>query len=336
MISSHAAVDESINAWTRSPAKLNLFLELLGRRDDGFHEIDTIMVPIDLYDEIAIRRTIDEGVTLSVDWLPSKKIVAQRLGIDVGSDKATQLLQIPENETNLVHQALTRLRDHFDIPGGFHCELRKRIPAGAGMGGASSNAASALLCGAELCGFVNRIDELFELAASIGSDVPFFLGSNEDRSPCFAARAQGRGELLSPVSVNTALHFVFVFPGESLSTAQVYACSQIPAESQSPEAMLNALKTGSSGEIGRQLFNRLGSPAQEILPRIAEILNSMWRCGLQACQLTGSGSACFAVQSTVAQAQRAAARLKAMLEPGVFISVARSVSVPARVVIQHR
>ncbi len=335
MVSATADVDELVTARTRSPAKLNLYLELLGRRADGYHEIDTVMVPIDLCDEIALRRRADKKIVLSVDWLPSRKIVARRLGLPEDSEKAAQLLQIPENDANLVHQALARFRDQLDPSAGFDCRLQKRIPAGAGMGGASSNAASALLCAAKLSDTPTHPAQIFEIAASIGSDVPFFLGFPADNRPTFAARARGRGERLGRVPLAATLDFVTVFPGESLSTAKVYAASQVPQLPRGPTQLLSALKLGDSGEIGKHLFNRLQQPAQKILPRIDEILDSMWRCGLQACQLTGSGSACFAVQHTANQAQRCAARLRAMLEPGAFISVASSVSVPAPVLIDH-
>ncbi len=325
-------------ARTRAPAKLNLFLELLRRREDGYHEIDTVMVPIDWCDDVIVARTEREQIRVGVRWLPSKKIIASRLGLPVNFAKTAQLLQIPENEGNLVHRALSLFRDQFDTPGGFDCRIRKRIPAGAGMGGASSNAASALRCAAKLCGVPSNRPEIYEIAASIGSDVPFFLGCRNDASAIdapqrtLAARAQGRGEILTPLTLRSPLHFVVAFPGECLSTAKVYAASQIPAVCRSPDGMLGALGSGSSPEIGKHLFNRLTGPAREILPRIDEILESMWRSGLQACQLTGSGSACFAIQSTAIQADRGAARLRAMLEPGALISDVQSVCVPTPVV----
>jgi 4-diphosphocytidyl-2-C-methyl-D-erythritol kinase len=312
-----------------------LYLELLGRREDGYHEIDTVMVPIDLCDELVVRRRADDKIVLSVDWLPSRKIVAQRLGLRDDSDKAAQLLQIPESEANLVHQALRRFRDQLDPHAGFDCSLQKRIPAGAGMGGASSNAASALLCAARLSDAPAHPSQLFEIAASIGSDVPFFLGFSGDNGHTFAARARGRGERLRQVPLASTLHFVIIFPGESLSTAKVYAAAQVPRLPHAPTQLLAALESGHSGGLGKHLYNRLQQPAQKILPRIDEILDSMWRCGLQACQLTGSGSACFAVQHSAHQAQRCAARLRAMLEPGAFVSVASSVSVPAPIFIDQ-
>ena len=92
-------------ARTRAPAKLNLFLELLNRRDDGYHEIDTIMVPIDWCDEISVQRTAHEEIRIRVHWLPSQQVIASRLGLTEETTESSQLLQIPEDERNLVHRA---------------------------------------------------------------------------------------------------------------------------------------------------------------------------------------------------------------------------------------
>ena len=321
-------------ASTRPPAKLNLFLELIEKRADGFHEIDTVMIPIDLCDKLSVWRIEDDAINLKVDWLPSKPIVAKRLGIELGSKKAAQLLQIPESESNLVHRALREFKNRFDLPGGFGCDLRKRIPAGAGMGGASSDAASALLCAAKLCDIPQTSGKLFDIAASIGSDVPFFLGAKGTSMQ--AARATGRGERINAIELGSELNFVLAYPNDSLSTAKVYEGSKIVDQPTTAEAMVVALATPNVAAIRDQLLNRLSDPAKKILPRIDEILESMWHSGLQACQLTGSGSACFAIADSQPQAQQCFARLQAMIEPGSFTAVAKSVSVPAPVVIANR
>ena len=318
-------------AQTRPPAKLNLFLELLAKRDDGFHEIDTVMVPIDLCDELRVQRTTDASISLDVDWLPSPEIFAQRLGVSLGSDEAAQLLYVPESDDNLVHRALVEFTSVFQVDGGFHCQLRKRIPAGAGMGGASSDAASALLCAAKLCEISPVSPELFEIAAAIGSDVPFFLGQCDGIAPIGAMRARGRGEKLSGVGLATPFSVVVAYPNASLSTAKVYSKSKISDHPASAEEMVAALESGNVRVIQEKLCNALGEPAKIILPRIDEILESMWRSGLPACQLTGSGSACFAITSSVRESLQCAQRLQAMLEPGALVLPATTTTVPAPV-----
>ncbi len=324
------SVSSGVVARTRPPAKLNLFLELLARREDGFHEIDTVMVPIDWCDEMQIRRTEQRGIDIQVTWLPSAEVIARRLGIDPHGDEAEHLLKIPSDENNLVHRALKSFSDAFDVPGGFSCTLGKSIPAGAGMGGASSDAASALRSAAALCGIPSDAKELTELAAGIGSDVPFFLGLGGDRT-ITAARARGRGESLEEIEMRMTLHGVVVFPGVSLSTAAVYANSQVDPFPQTACRMVEALENGDRARMGAEMVNRLSEPAKKLAPQIVEILESLWRAGLGTCQLTGSGSACFAVASSAIEAKRCAAGLRAVLEPGAIVVAVRSTHVPATI-----
>jgi 4-diphosphocytidyl-2-C-methyl-D-erythritol kinase len=316
-------------AHTRPPAKLNLFLELIARRDDGFHEIDTVMVPIDWCDELRVRRTQDAGVRINVRWLPSRQIIASRLGLQPESDTAKNLLAIPENEDNLVHRALTRFTEIFGVDGGFDCELENSIPAGAGMGGASSDAAAALRCAAALCNIPLDSTELWQIAAEIGSDVPFFLGFAGNSIS--AVRATGRGEVLVPVSLRSPLYFVIAFPGVSLSTARVYADSQVPPVPQNADRLIRALNAGDGASWQSEMANRLTLPAKKLAPQIDEILESLWQLGLRTCQLTGSGSACFAIADSFSEARRFASLARAMLEPGAIVMSAQSTQVPANV-----
>ena len=320
----------SVAAITRPPAKLNLFLELLGKRSDGFHEIDTVMVPIDWTDQMRVVRTEQPNVTLSVQWLPSKQIVAQRLGIDSNEEASSRLLGIPEGPENLVHRALSSFLDVFDLGGGFDCQLDKCIPAGAGMGGASSDAASALRCAAALTGIPAGAAELFSLAAEIGSDVPFFLGLPGSRLSS-AGRAQGRGELLSDVRLSGPINMVVVYPAVSLSTGKVYAESQVPQTPRDGNSLINALEAGRFKDLGGVMANRLSEPAKKLAPQIGEILESLWQVGLRTCQLTGSGSACFAIAGSRHDALRCSEQLRAQLEPGAIVMPVRSSQVPALV-----
>ncbi len=321
-------------AYTRPPAKLNLFLELLSKRSDGYHEIDTVMVPIDLCDELRLSRTSQSAIRLDVDWIETTEVVASRLGIQPGSPQSDALLTIPNDESNLVHRALRLFIDRFNIDGAFDVQLRKRIPAGAGMGGASSDAASALLSAAKLCGISPDSDDLAEIAASIGSDVPFFFG---DRGrPIQAARARGRGEKIESISMPKPLHFVVVFPAASLSTPTVYGNSNVPRQPRSADTIVEALESGDVVATQKAISNRLAQSAKEILPRIDEILETMWRSGLPACQLTGSGSACFAIVQSVSESQQCTRRLRCELEPGALVTPACSVILPAGIKVDER
>tara|TARA_R110002073_G_scaffold256799_4_gene419361 strand:+ start:6595 stop:7629 length:1035 start_codon:yes stop_codon:yes gene_type:complete len=321
-------------AVTHPPAKLNLFLELMGKREDGYHDIDTVMVAIDWRDQLRIQQSETPGVQLAVQWMPSLEIVARELGVDPDSDQGQSLLAIPDDSRNLVHRALARFAEHFGLTTGFSCHLAKSIPAGAGMGGASSDAASALLCAATLSGIPQDHPDLVVLAAELGSDIPFFLGN--PATAWTAARAQGRGEQLTPVALTTQLNTVVAFPATSLSTAKIYSESSISDTPQPADAFIGALETGDWGSIASHMCNRLQEPASKIAPQIDEILKSMWHLGLRGCQLTGSGSACFGLAESAIHATRLASQLRnqysAVQQRGVRSDADRQSLPTARVV----
>jgi len=318
-------------ARTRPPAKLNLFLELSGKRPDGYHEIDTVMVPIDWCDELTVRRRDRPGVEVRSRWLPSESIVAGRLGISDDPARREEILGLPSGGANLVHRALERVCQRFDAAAGFSAELRKRIPLGAGLGGASSDAAAALRCAALLLGIPADRPALTELAAELGSDVPFFLGLSG--RPVAAARARGRGERLDAVRRTPELFFVVAYPAQSLSTAAVYAESRLPQSPNGSEEMIIALDGGSPANVAACLSNRLADPARRRSPRIAKILDGLAQCGLMAGQVTGSGSACFAIAATAERAKVAAATLRGRLQPGALVTPARAIHVPPGIVL---
>lgn len=318
-------------AHSRPPAKLNLFLELLGKREDGYHEIETVMVAIDLCDELTVRATEDPGISVRTDWLPSAAVIAARLGVTDDEGQRESLLRVPDGESNLVHRALRRFRERFGVGGGFAVELLKRIPAAAGLGGASSDAAAAILSAAKLYGVPAGDAELWRIASEIGSDVPFFLGSAGE--PIGAAVASGRGERIEAIPMPMRLHGVVVYPSVGLSTAAVYGESGVPPRPLRADGLVDALGGGSVAEVAAAVHNRLSGPAQKIASRVREILTELSRSGLMGSQVTGSGSACFALADSDGQAVEAAAELRRRLEPGALVIATRSTTVPAVVEI---
>jgi 4-diphosphocytidyl-2-C-methyl-D-erythritol kinase len=324
----------TITAHTHPPAKVNLFLELLGKRPDGFHEIDTVMVPIDLRDQLRVARRDQPGVSLKVRWIPSKEVIAQRLGLgsEAPAEHLSNLLEIPTGPENLVHRALSGFLMNFSLDGGFDCDLDKCIPAGAGLGGASSDAAAALRCAAALCDVSPHDRRIYELAEQLGSDVPFFLGTSPDRLS-MACRARGRGEKLEDIGETVALNFVVVYPAVSLSTAKVYSNAQIPQAPMDATRLIELLKGGETSALGGAMLNRLSDPAKKLAPQIAQVLESLAELGMKTCQVTGSGSACFAIAGSQAEAVRYAEVLRSQLEPGAIVIAARSSHVPASVIV---
>ncbi|MEL6107200.1 MAG: 4-(cytidine 5'-diphospho)-2-C-methyl-D-erythritol kinase [Planctomycetota bacterium] len=320
-------------ARTSPPAKLNLFLEIPAKRDDGYHEIDTTMVAIDWRDELEVQLSLEPNVELTVDWLPSVGAVAQQLGLAESSTTTPELLRVPTDDSNLVVQALTRFRERFNLQTGFRVHLGKRIPSGAGMGGASSDAAHALLCAVHLHQLTQSSEAIYELAAEVGSDVPFFLADSTADS-LVGVRARGRGELLDPVFRRTPLHFVVAYPSHSLSTASVYRQLRVPEDPVDASHFLKTFQSEQIDQLTNVMMNRLTEPALEIMPTLSDLLKSLEQSGLQPCQLTGSGSACFGVAIDSDEARTVVEQLRSELQPGALVQAVQMVSPVSPVVIQ--
>jgi len=297
--------------YARTPAKLNLFLELLGKRPDGYHEIETIMTAVNCFDTLCVQRTnAHAGVQIATHWWPAAQYWQDTLG-----EAAVPLLSIPDDQTNLIHRAITGLQSAFAVASGFDVVVRKRIPAGAGMGGASSDAAAALLAAAALVGISLGSPQLRSLASAIGSDVPFFMGpedtqasaSNGDSNffvhPGFTrpwagpqlGLATGRGEQIHPAVLGRRMWFVVAFPRGGLSTAAVYQACEIPTTPVSGLQCLAALTSADHSALHFTQVNRLSHPAQSLSPLVGELLGLMNQCCGSHAMMTGSGSACFRI-----------------------------------------
>ncbi len=177
----------------RCPAKLNLFLEVLGKRADGFHDLDTVMQAIGLCDELRITPG-EEGEGLSL---------------------ACSDASLPTDSRNLVLRAALALRERTGCRRGARLSLTKRIPMQAGLGGGSSDAAGALVGLNAAWGLGLSREELRQVAATVGSDVAFFLYGG-------TARCTGRGEVVEPVPAPAVFHYVLVCPNVGVSTADAY------------------------------------------------------------------------------------------------------------------
>lgn len=278
--------------------KLNLFLEVLGKRPDGYHEIETVMIAAGgVADLLEVRVRPGGGVELSVQADPAWKI--------------------PDGEGNLVHRAARAYLAEAGKGDGASIALTKRIPPGAGMGGGSSDAAATLVALDRLLGRV-PVPRLYDLAAALGSDVPFFLCGG-------AALARGRGEELAPLhwGWESAPRFVVYYPGVAASTTAVYArCRPAPeAERRDPEALIKALLWGDPEVLAGSCFNRLTEPAREVCPEIADAERRLAALGLGPVHMTGSGSACFVFLGKAAPAEVDLAALTRGAKPGAWAAV---------------
>jgi 4-diphosphocytidyl-2-C-methyl-D-erythritol kinase len=270
-----------------APAKLNMFLEILGRRRDGYHELETLMVTIDLVDVLTFHDDPSGVVSLECN------------------DMST-----PRGSENLVVRAAERLRawarsEGEDRPLGAAITLDKRIPARAGLGGGSSDAAATLAGLDRLWNLGTPAERLDALAGELGSDVPFF-GRNAKAAIC-----RGRGEVVEPLADPHPLTLVLIEPPLGVSTESVYRHVSIPDKPRSVEPVRAALLGGDVVELGRLMFNRLQEVAESLVPDLVPIRRALADLGssLDGRLMSGSGSTYFGLCRDGQAAQDAARRL---------------------------
>ncbi len=292
---------DKVRIW--SPAKLNLFLEILARRQDGFHELEMLMTTIAIYDRLEFTPDGSGRIRLSCFWKPGYRV----LGHDVSPEgRGTTLGDLPTGADNLVWQAIDLIRQNSGEKGshlGARVSLVKGIPSGSGLGGASGNAAAALLAANECWQLGLPPKRLHELALRLGSDVPFFLTGG-------MAVCRGRGEIVQPVHDLPRLHFVVVRPPEGLSTPAVYRdCS--PAENPaSVYPLLSSLRRGDCRDLNHLVVNRLYAPASRLLPWIGRMSREFTDLNCPAHQMSGSGSSYYGLFYNARQARHVASRLR--------------------------
>ncbi len=247
-------------------AKVNLYLNVVGRRDDGYHDIETLFQPVSLWDEVTLK-PFPEGVVIS------------------GDDPV-----IPWNERNLCHRAATLLFCKTGYEGGARIDVHKSIPSGAGLGGGSSDAAATLVGLNELLSFHLSQEELRAAALEVGSDVPFFVLGRP-------AIGRGRGELLEEVPGLSGGYIVVVKPNVTISTEWAYKNLNLLLTMGNRGDTLKQLLKGLREFPNSRLdtYNSFESGVIEEFSEIGTILSDCKRQGAILCSLSGSGSACFAV-----------------------------------------
>ena len=262
-----------------APAKVNLFLELHTRRPDGFHSLETLLLPVSLFDTLEVRKTSGPAITILCDT-PG----------------------VPTDATNLVARAAAELARHVGQELGAEVRLTKRIPHAAGLGGGSSDAAAMLVALDAIYQLRTSPELLREIAATVGSDVPAFLVGP-------AAWCTGRGEIVSPAPVGGPIHLVIVKPHTGLSTAAVYGRCTLPASPLSGDEARASLASGDVRRIAASLFNRLATPAEMLAPGLVAIREALLTAGACAATVSGSGSAVYAVCADAESARRIASGL---------------------------
>lgn len=249
-------------------AKINFGLSILGKREDGYHNIESVFQKIDLYDEMYIERT-KSGITLNTDTPPY-------------------------GESNICYRVIERFFTLSGIEDGVKVCLQKKIWPGSGLGGASSNAATLLLGLNQVFGYPLSKETLFEIAISLGSDIPFFLNGN-------TAIVSGRGEVISPLHIHLPIYLVLVYPGFSIKTEWAYEAidkKKIRAKmrrKKSVDLIVKSMREKDIVGFAFALFNDFEEVVFKQHPILAGIKNRLLRYGCIGTSLSGSGSVVYGI-----------------------------------------
>ena len=279
-------------------AKINYYLEIMGRRDDGYHELETVMQTVSLADTLTVTRTDGTQILLHADG------------------------EAPAGEKNLVVHAAEAYFVASGKPFGCLAVLEKRIPMAAGLGGGSADAAAMLRALNRLDGNRFSAGELAEIAARIGADVPFLVMGG-------AALCHGVGEVLTPVSCALQDYFVVAKMGEGVSTPVAFSMLDSHFDNFvdfhsacNPKGVLDGLRLGDVQMVAAGLFNRFEGVVADARPAVGALLSFFHRAGAPAA-MSGSGPSVFGIFTDLAAAEEAARSLRAM---GAFAFVCEPIS----------
>ena len=265
-----------MKVYEKAPAKINLLLDVLHKRDDGFHEVEMIMTMVDLADRLTMEELPRDGIIIS-----------------------SQAGYIPLDEKNLAFQAARLIKERYNVRKGVYIHLDKHIPVAAGLAGGSSDAAAALRGLNRLWGLNIPQDELCRLGAELGSDVPFCVTGG-------TAVARGRGEKLEPIVNPPQCWVVLAKPPINVSTADVYGRFRAAGlrEHPSTSAMRSAIERGSFADVCAGLGNVLESVTLELYPEVRQMKKTMQRLGADGVLMSGSGPTDFGLVAKEAKVAR--------------------------------
>ncbi|MFC4768535.1 4-(cytidine 5'-diphospho)-2-C-methyl-D-erythritol kinase [Effusibacillus consociatus] len=260
----------------KAKAKINLTLDVLYKRPDGYHEVEMVMQTVDLSDHLVFEDRDDSTITLSC-------------GVPY----------IPLDHRNLAYKAAALLQEQFGIRRGVHISIEKNIPVAAGLAGGSSDAAAALRGLNRLWDLGLSLDELAELGAELGSDVPFCVYGG-------TAIARGRGEKIERLPAAAPLWVVLVKPPIAVSTADIYGNLNVREIVVHPDtqAMVKALETGEPERIVDHLGNVLETVTFKLHPEVEKLKYQMMKFGAMGALMSGSGPTVFGIVDRESRAQR--------------------------------
>lgn len=260
-------------------AKINLGLDVLRRKEDGYHEVKMIMQTISLHDQIHMRKIEEDEIRIR-----------------------TNLYYLPNNENNLAYKAAKMLKDEFHIPGGVFINLKKEIPVAAGMAGGSSDAAAVLFGMNKMYGLKLSMQELMDRGVKLGADVPYCIMRG-------TALAEGIGEKLTKLPAMPKCHILIAKPPINVSTKFVYenlhANDMKPEDHPPVDAQVEALKEGDLEKLVANMGNVLERVTVPEYPVINEIKQLMLDAGALGSMMSGSGPTVFGIFTSYTKAKEA-------------------------------
>ena len=249
-------------------AKINLALNITGKRENGYHELDMIMVPIELHDTIVIEKNYSPDNFVTIDEFSTGVI-----------------------EHNVVTYIINILSEEYGLKEKLKVFIHKVVPIRAGLGGGSSNAGATLVALNKKYKLGLSVEEMKQISVRVGADVPFFV-------ECKPARVRGIGEILDPINIAKQYHVIIVKPKEGLSTKDVFIKSdEMNLKVSDIKSAIKALETGDDELLEKSLSNALEEPSISLLPVIGEIKETLLSYGLKIVHMTGSGSAVFGLST---------------------------------------
>lgn len=257
------------NLLLKSYAKINICLNVVGKREDGYHELDMIILPLKLHDSILmteLKNATDHFVTID--------------------DFSLGLFKY-----NIATATIEKMQKAYNFAEKFRITIHKNIPMQSGLGGGSSNSGTVINAVNEYCKLGMTDEDKIKIATGLGADVPFFVFNKP-------ARCRGIGEKLDFINVKNDYYALIVKPAQGCSTQQVYEVSDtMDLPIGDVEKVKEALETGNDDLLAESIFNALEQPAISIVPEIQVIKNKLYAAGLKIVQMTGSGSAVFALST---------------------------------------
>ncbi|ADL11632.1 4-(cytidine 5'-diphospho)-2-C-methyl-D-erythritol kinase [Acetohalobium arabaticum] len=265
-------------------AKINLLLDVIGRRDDGYHKVEMVMQSIDLADRLEFTR-LQKGIEIKVDHP-----------------------EVPSGEENLVYQAVELLFDRYGLEGGLQVKINKEIPVAAGLAGGSTDAAAALVAVNKLWELGLSVEELQNLGAKLGADVPFCIKGG-------TLLATGIGTELKPLTPVQKLDLVLVNPPFSVSTAKVYQNFNLDTVKAHTnlDRMLAALKAKERSEVIAAADNLLAEVTMELYSELFELEKMLLNLGASKVLMSGSGPTMLGFVDNQSEAEKLAKQLRLQL-----------------------